>query len=195
MPILMNRAIGRAAAWAALLFFLLAPSVASAREPRAPAPFLADAGAVILLRDGEYLPALLGAIGRARSEIVLSAFFFRTTDAGERLPDAVLRALLAAAGRGVLVTVILERGPEGDTVSRDNAATAQRLRGVAIGVCFDDPERTTHAKLAVVDGRFVFVGSHNLTQSALKYNREVSVRIDSPLLAGEALRYLRGLCR
>ena len=58
----------------------------------------------------------------------------------------------------------------------------------------DAPDRTTHAKLVVIDRRYLFVGSHNLTQSALKYNHEVSVRIDSPPLAEEALAYLKSLC-
>ena len=193
MRTLMNQRFGRAAAWAALLILFFLPP-ASAREPTAPAVSPNDAGTVMLLKDGEYLPALLAAIDGARVEIVLSAFFFRTTDEGDRLPDLVLRALGAAAGRGVAVTVILERGPEGDTVSLDNAVTAQRLRSGGIRVCPDDPQRTTHAKIVVIDRRLLFVGSHNLTQSALKHNREVSVWIDSPALAGELLHYLRGLC-
>ena len=58
----------------------------------------------------------------------------------------------------------------------------------------DGPDRTTHAKMVIIDRRYLFIGSHNLTQSALKYNHEVSVRIDSPLLAEEALRYMKSLC-
>ena len=38
------------------------------------------------------------------------------------------------------------------------------------------------------------IGSHNLTQSALKYNHEASVWIDSSPLAEEALRYMKSLC-
>lgn len=176
-----------------MLFFLIMP-VASAREPALRAAPAVDAGAVTLLRDGDYLPVLLEAIGGARAEIVLSAFFFRMAGTLDGLPDRVLAALAAAAERGVQVTAILERGPEGDNVSRDNTATALRLQGAGIRVCFDSPERTTHAKVVVIDGRFLFVGSHNLTQSALRYNREVSVRIESPGLAAELLRYLRELC-
>jgi phosphatidylserine/phosphatidylglycerophosphate/cardiolipin synthase-like enzyme len=176
---------------AALLIFLAPPAAAQDRMVSLSPP---ETAGVRLLKDGDYLPALLEAVGQARSAIVLSAFFFRTTGTPPGLPDRVLAAFEAAAGRGVQVTAILERGPEGDNVSRDNAATAERLRSDGIRVCLDAPERTTHAKLVVIDGRLLFVGSHNLTQSALKYNREVSVRIDSPRLAAEALRYLGELC-
>lgn len=193
MPTLMNQRTWRAVVGAVLLFFPILPA-ASARESIARTAPAAEAGAVTLLRDGDYLPALLKAIDGAGAEIVLSAFFFRTGGTLEGLPERVLAALGAAAERGVQVTAILERGPDGDNVSRDNTATALRLQGAGIRVCFDSPERTTHAKVVVIDGRFLFVGSHNLTQSALRYNREVSVRIESPALATELLRYLRGLC-
>jgi len=45
----------------------------------------------------------------------------------------------------------------------------------------------------VIDRRYIYIGSHNLTQSALKYNKELSVLIDSPELAGEMTAYLNGL--
>jgi len=147
-----------------------------------------------LLTDQEYLPALLDGIAGAKREIVLSAFFFRTAGTTNSYPDVVLKQLLAASRRGVGIEAVLERGPEDDNVSRDNAATAARMRDGGIKVCMDSPERTTHAKLVVIDRRYLFAGSHNLTQSALKYNREVSVLIDSPPLAEEAVRYLRSIC-
>jgi phosphatidylserine/phosphatidylglycerophosphate/cardiolipin synthase-like enzyme len=57
-------------------------------------------------------------------------------------------------------------------------------------VSFDSPTVVTHAKVVVVDGRYVYLGSHNLTQSALRHNNELSVRIDSPELAAEVAAYL-----
>jgi phosphatidylserine/phosphatidylglycerophosphate/cardiolipin synthase-like enzyme len=52
----------------------------------------------------------------------------------------------------------------------------------------------THTKLVVIDRRYLLIGSHNLTQSALKFNHEASVRIDSAPLAEEALVYMNSLC-
>jgi phosphatidylserine/phosphatidylglycerophosphate/cardiolipin synthase-like enzyme len=149
---------------------------------------------VELLKDRDYFPALLEGIRHARQEIALSVFFFKTTGMGNSQPELVLTHLLEAARRGVRVEVIVERGSDGDNVSRDNEETAKRLNKGGIRVCMDAPDRTTHTKLVVIDRRYLFVGSHNLTQSALMYNHEVSVRIDSPPLAEEALRYLKSLC-
>ncbi|NTW77347.1 MAG: hypothetical protein HGB33_06165, partial [Syntrophaceae bacterium] len=41
-----------------------------------------------------------------------------------------------------------------------------------------------------IDQRLVLLGSHNLTQSALKYNNEMSLLIDRPDLAKEARTYM-----
>jgi phosphatidylserine/phosphatidylglycerophosphate/cardiolipin synthase-like enzyme len=194
MPSLMNRMMRRLAPAAALLIFL-APA-ASVAEPEGKTPSYAPgAGCGIrLLKDRDYFPALLEGIDHARQEIVLSVFFFKTTGGADSQPEKVLDRLREAVRRGVRVEAVIERGQEGDNVSRDNADTAERLMRGGIRVCFDAPDRTTHAKLVVIDRRVLLVGSHNLTQSALKYNHEVSVWIDSPALADEALGYLKSIC-
>jgi phosphatidylserine/phosphatidylglycerophosphate/cardiolipin synthase-like enzyme len=177
-----------------LLLLFAAPAAAAEKGRKSTVVPPAEDCGIRLLADREYLPALLTAIDRARQEIVLSAFFFKTNGFPDHQPDQVLAHLQKAAGRGVRVAAVLERGPEGDNVSPENRITAERLERSGISVCLDAPDRTTHAKLFVIDRRILFIGSHNLTQSALKYNREVSVRIDSPALAEEALRYLKSIC-
>ncbi len=57
----------------------------------------------------------------------------------------------------------------------------------------DSPRKTMHNKLIVIDQRLILLGSHNLTQSALKYNNEMSVLIDRPELAREARAYMLSL--
>jgi phosphatidylserine/phosphatidylglycerophosphate/cardiolipin synthase-like enzyme len=147
-----------------------------------------------LLLDQDYFTALLDGVDRARSEIFFSAYLFRTIKNAKGYPEAVLKSLLAAAKRGVRVDVVFEQNRDGDDISRNNAETAERLKRGGIRVCMDAPDRVTHTKLVVIDRRYVLIGSHNLTQSALKYNHEASVWIDSAPLAGEALRYMKILC-
>lgn len=190
----MNRLI-RSVARSAALLILLAHGAAAAEAGREAAGTSSATGCgVLLLKDADYLPALLEGIRHARQEIALSFFFFKTMGTGNSQPDLVLTYLLEAARRGVRIEAVVENGPDGDNVSRDNRETAQRLQKGGIRVCLDAPDRTTHTKLVVIDRRYLFVGSHNLTQSALKYNHEFSVRIDSPPLAEEALAYLKSLC-
>jgi phosphatidylserine/phosphatidylglycerophosphate/cardiolipin synthase-like enzyme len=192
----MDRVVARGRLAALLLISLLSPGAAAAAgaEREAADPPARAVAEARLLTDGDYVKALLSAIDRARKEIFLSAYLFRTIADARGYPEAVLSRLIAAAGRGVRVEVVLERNQEADPLSRSNAETAARLRKGGIRVCLEAPDRITHTKLVVIDRRYVLIGSHNLTQSALGYNHEASVWIDSERLAEEALRYLYALC-
>ena len=150
-----------------------------------------------ILEDGAYFPALIEAIDRAKSEIVMAFFLFKTNGYGTSRPDRIVAALGRAADRGVRVRVILERRKDdrGSLVDTSNGETARRLKKRGINVGFDSPRTTTHTKVVVIDGRHLFLGSHNLTNSALKYNHELSVCIDSPSLAGKVLHYINALDR
>jgi len=105
-----------------------------------------------------------------------------------------MAALGEAAGRGVKVSVLLERGKrELDSVSVANKSSADMLAEKGVSVSFDSPERTTHTKVAVFDEETVIIGSHNFTHSALRYNNEVSVKINSPAFSKKVLNYIEGL--
>lgn len=195
----MERAHGvmrRAMTAAFLPILLFLPQVGGAAQPggKAAVDSPREVAEARLLLDGDYCTALLKGIDRAREEIFLSAYLFRTIENAQGYPEALLKSLIAAVGRGVRVEAILERNRDADDLSRNNAETMKRLRRGGIRVCLDAPDRKTHTKLVVIDRRYVLIGSHNLTQSALKYNHEASVWIDSAPLAEEALRYMKSLC-
>jgi phosphatidylserine/phosphatidylglycerophosphate/cardiolipin synthase-like enzyme len=152
---------------------------------------VSDTCSVELLGDGDYFPALIRAIDGAQREIVMSFFYFKTNGYETNFPDRILHHLRNASRRGVSVRLLLERGRDATSaVDRHNRDTAARLRGSGITVAFDSPYRTTHTKAAVIDGTTVLMGSHNLTASALKYNHELSVKIVSPAVAREVIRYM-----
>ncbi|MBN1827773.1 MAG: phospholipase [Deltaproteobacteria bacterium] len=148
---------------------------------------------VRLVKDGAYLNLLCTAIAGAKNEIVMTFFLFKTTGHAEGAPDRVVGRLAEARERGVHVRVILERSNERKSaVDGANEETAKILKEKGISVTFDSPAVTTHVKAVVIDRRYVFLGSHNMTNSALKYNRELSVFVDSTALAEEMLAYLNG---
>jgi phosphatidylserine/phosphatidylglycerophosphate/cardiolipin synthase-like enzyme len=149
-----------------------------------------------LLADGEYFKVIKEALEGAQSEIVMSYFLFKTNGYKSSYPDMILNRLIAAAKRGVRVKIILERDANRSSmINRSNRETGERLRREGIEVLFDSPKTKTHTKVAVIDRRYVFLGSHNLTSSALKYNNELSFVIDSPQMARETLDYINGLDR
>src|SRR3546814_20114128 len=47
-----------------------------------------------------------------------------------------------------------------------------------------------HSKAAVVDGRYVFVGSFNADARSAKLNTEIALLVDSPELAAHVTRFI-----
>ncbi len=190
-----KRVIRRMAPLAVLLSLFMHALAFAEPETKVPTPAGSESCGAKLLKDQDYFPALLEDIDQARQEIALTVFFFKTNGFRDNRPDRILVHLREAVRRGVIVDAVIERGKEKENVSEVNADTARKLRAAGIRVCMDAPDRTMHTKMIVIDRRTLFIGSHNLTQSALKYNHEVSIRIESPPLAEEALRYMKSLCR
>jgi len=151
-------------------------------------------GKVLLLQDGKYYDALINGIRKAKKEITGCFFLFKVSEHKNDLPMAIVRELIDAKKRGVTVSIELEQATSGKgTVYEQNRRAATLLADAGIRVRFDAPKTTTHVKAMVIDGRYVYMGSHNLTQSALKYNNELSVMIDSAELAAEVTTYLNNL--
>lgn len=149
---------------------------------------------VRLLKDSQFFHALSDHIADANREILVSMFLFKATPHISNRANMILEDLIMAQKRGVKVRVLLEKTDRrDDSVNRENLSTSKRLRRHGIQVRFDSPNTTTHTKVIVIDERFIFIGSHNLTHSALFHNHELSVLIDNPKLAREVIGYLRKL--
>ncbi|UFS71828.1 phospholipase D-like domain-containing protein [Geomonas sp. RF6] len=164
-------------ALAALLFCAL-PVVEA--EPRESA-LIADAA----------LPGLLiSGIRGARSTITGAYYLFKIGRGSRNIPAQVAAELVAAARRGVEVTILLEgKNP----VGRTNRATALFLARGGVKVLFPSGRGAAHVKALVIDDRLLFLGSHNLTQSALSRNSELSLLVQDPALAREVHAYLNRL--
>jgi phosphatidylserine/phosphatidylglycerophosphate/cardiolipin synthase-like enzyme len=176
------------AAFSVLLILCAAVSAAddAAREPVE----------VRLLPNKEYVSVLLETIERAESDIVIAVYLFKTNGYRSNYPDRIVAALGDAVQRGVEVRVLLEKTGDADSfIDRANAETAERLQKVGVDVVFDPPSRRTHVKMVVADREITFVGSHNFTNSGLKYNNETSIMVVSPDTALKALDYIDGIGR
>jgi len=117
----------------------------------------------------------LHALGRARSEVwIANAYFY---------PGARLRrALLAAAQRGVRITILVQGHYDHVVPYR----AARHLYGplLAAGVHIHEYHASyMHAKVAVIDAQWVTVGSSNLDPSSLLLAREANVVAREPELA------------
>jgi phosphatidylserine/phosphatidylglycerophosphate/cardiolipin synthase-like enzyme len=149
-----------------------------------------------LLEDDELEKRVSALIKKAKEEIWVGTFSFKAGGHRNSAPDRLLREIVNAHRRGLKVHVLLERpeDPRSD-LARENERSANLLRKGAVPVYWDRPDRRSHMKVVVVDKRFVIIGSHNLTASALRHNRELSVLSDSPCLADRTIRYLLDILR
>ncbi|PKN05470.1 MAG: phospholipase [Deltaproteobacteria bacterium HGW-Deltaproteobacteria-9] len=179
---------------AALPSSLPSVSAATDRKPALPKTIDQNGCPLTLLKNKAYFHALSEKIRDARTQIVMAFFLFKTNGHPRSYPEILLRELGDAARRGVRVIVVLEQDARKDsTINRDNRNASERLKKAGVEVYFDSPKKTMHTKLAVIDGRYTFIGSHNLTQSALKHNHELSVLVDSPAVADKTLSYIKDL--
>ena len=126
-------------------------------------------------RDIEH--AYLSAIRTARDEIVIANSYFFP---GIRFR----RALIAAAQRGVKVTLLLQARVE--YVLLHYAVRALYGQLLAAGVTIQEYHRSfLHAKVAVIDGRWATVGSSNIDPYSLLMSREANIFVRDPYFAGQ----------
>lgn len=141
-------------------------------------------GSVELLIERDYYEEAIEAIDGATQEIYVMMFsmLYDPDDWSDEAND-LINALIRARRRGVEVHILLENSLD------TNREAYNYLKSNGIDVSYDSPSTTLHAKIVVVDGRIVFLGSHNWSESALHWNHEVSVKIISKQLAEEVINY------
>ncbi len=150
-------------------------------------------GDIVVLQDRKYLNELLTHIKTAQHSIYITMFLFKTTASPGNKADKILKELIKARKKGVEVVVILEKSNYDQSLNKENKKVGRKLRDNNIRVYYDSPHTTTHAKFVVIDGRYTFIGSHNLTHSALALNHEVSLLIDNRDLAAQLTDYMSKL--
>jgi len=155
-----------------------------AADPAGPAPFKLDWAQVV--SGSAYLDQALNLIGSAEREIRVTMFFMTYRPGTSHPANALVEALAAAHGRGVAVSVTLDLDrPEDVFGSRlVNRAAFDFLKAKGIDVAWDRPERLTHTKLLIVDGRDILVGSHNWTAGSIYGYDDQSLALRSEALGG-----------
>jgi cardiolipin synthase A/B len=107
------------------------------------------------------------------------------------LPDAgVIRALTAAAQRGINVSVLVPELSDVPLVDWARGALYDRLLRGGVRL-FHWVKSMLHAKVAVVDDAWASIGSYNLDWRSLLHNREVVVNVPDPGFASTLAAALR----
>ncbi|MCC7540434.1 MAG: phosphatidylserine/phosphatidylglycerophosphate/cardiolipin synthase family protein, partial [Deltaproteobacteria bacterium] len=118
-------------------------------------------------------------IGSARRSIVIANAYF--------IPTPELKAaLLAAARRGVAITIITNSKETNDIPLINDAGRVSYRELMAAGIAvYRAREGTLHAKLAVFDSEVAIIGSYNLDPRSLALNSEDVVVVEDAGLATE----------
>ncbi len=131
-------------------------------------------------------------LAEARTEVLLLHAYFIPT-------RGVLRGLVRAARRGVAVTVLVPGHTDQPFVQAASRYVYGELMRAGVRI-WERPTRMLHAKVAVVDGAWVSLGSANLDARSARFNLELNLHVHSPKLAqhvqalAQELRHVSAPC-
>lgn len=168
-----------------------------ARNVRETQAGLGEAEWAGLVNGSAYRDLCLRLVNGARHEITVVMFFMTYVPGKEHPSNALVESLVEARRRGVRVKVTLDLDrPEDVFGSRlVNREAFDYLTSGGLEVRWDRPERLTHTKLLIIDGRDVLTGSHNWTAGSMYAYDDKSLVIRAPALAevlGEVARGAAG---
>ncbi len=141
------------------------------------------------LVDEAYARFLLKDLAGARESIDVLMFEIKMGKTDDNPVNRLVSELIIAKDRGVRVRLRLEQSELDRSLTRYNRRTAELLKPHAIPVDFDLPSVETHAKVVLIDGRILYVGNHNWSSSAMTRNKEISLRVESPVPVSAMRRY------
>jgi phosphatidylserine/phosphatidylglycerophosphate/cardiolipin synthase-like enzyme len=137
---------------------------------------------LLLLFNSDYFFQIRDAIQNAKSSIHVAMYLVEHTPNNDSTRNNILlNDIVDAKKRGVQVRFILgnmDRYPDTDNFLNAN------------GIPFKTG--ASHAKIVIIDGTIVFVGSHNLNRHALEFNKEQSIMTANPAVVSEAKTFYDG---
>ena len=148
---------------------------------------------VTILSDDKLLPELIRDIAEAERSIYIAMYMFKSYSNIKSGAGLIKASLVKAAKKGVKIYVVLDSSNKGDFVEKENKKLGKYLSKNGIQVIYDAPDTRMHTKAIVIDENITYIGSHNYTNSALKYNRELTVRIVSNEAAVDAVQHIKSI--
>jgi putative cardiolipin synthase len=172
----------------------------------APVRVIADAPAKAVPAErpdqpGEAMAQVLQLMRAAHSQVLIASPYF--------VPGRIgLELMREANSRGIHLAVMTNSLGATDEPIVHHGYTRYRLQMLQLGVKLAElsprrgaehiarggssaPAGRLHAKLAVIDGRWLLVGSMNMDRRSSRLNTEIALAIDDPVLAADAQALLR----
>ena len=142
-----------------------------------------DGVKVLPVTDQQYMDNVLPLVEGAQKSIFIAAFHIKYYESHPASnANLLVRRLIYAHERGLDVRVVT------DEYSTENNAHSILFEN-GVGVRFDGKERTLHAKLIIIDGEIVVLGSTNFSHYGIDRNMEANVLIHDK----EVARYFENI--
>ena len=123
-----------------------------------------------LILNHEFSARIINEIKRAETEILLAIYQIKTySDNPRALTQKILIELLKAQKAGISVKIMT-----------DFPDSAQNLRNMGFNAISTIGDVRFHGKIWIFDSASAIIGSHNLSESALKTNKEMSYFFTEP---------------
>jgi len=120
--------------------------------------------------NGGCTEAIVDALNKAKTEVLIQAYSFTSKDIG--------KALVNARKRGVHTEIILDKS---NRLNKYSAADFTAHAGIKTYI--DDAHAIAHNKIVIIDGEIVITGSFNFTKAAENNNAENILILHSKELA------------
>lgn len=145
---------------------------------------------VEFLGDREYFDRVLELLDKAQKSVYIAMYILKYDPREWDDPvNILLYKLVKLHKKGVDVRIIVDDY----TVDR-YYETIRYLKENGVEVRLDPRDDVRlHAKIVIVDGEWVIVGSHNWSESGLSYNYEAAILTNKQETVAEALRYFNNL--
>ena len=141
----------------------------------------------VLFGEG-YFNSLHQSLNQAQKSITVAMYFIILEPEGTGPVNTIVNDLIAAKVRGVTVKVVLE-----DSKAQESRAAFEKLKASGLDVAFDTTAHLLHLKGIVVDSRYIFVGSANLSRAAIESNYEATAFYDAPHDAAALESYMASI--
>ncbi|WP_104695489.1 phospholipase D-like domain-containing protein [Helicobacter salomonis] len=143
---------------------------------------------VLPYEQNEALNSLISSINAAKSTINIAIYSFTH--------QKIAKALKDAANRGVKINIIYDYGSNTDAkhstigyLSKYRGINTCLLQGVQAKGSKATHRGIMHQKLALIDNRWIFLGSANWSKNAFENSYELLLRDDNPSLIQKAQSY------
>ncbi|MGB9816311.1 MAG: phospholipase D-like domain-containing protein [Desulfurococcaceae archaeon] len=141
---------------------------------------------IVFLPDNEYLGKLLHVLDNANKSVYVVMYVVKYDPREVDDPvNTILEKLVELRGKGLDIKIVVD-----DETYESYQDTIEYLKYNNVPVKLDESgSRTTHAKIVIIDGEVVLIGSHNWTESALSNNHETTLMVYSKDLAKQVVDY------